>query len=43
MLNQLIARGSGNGNVDIRFRVRVDWTDVPGSYSSVLALTLAAR
>jgi len=43
MLNQLIAWGSGNGNVDIRFRVRVDWTDVPGSYSSVLALTLAAR
>lgn len=43
MLNQLIAQGRGTANVDIRFRVRVDWTDVPGDYSSVLALTLAAR
>jgi len=43
MLNQLITQGRGRGNVDIRFRVRVDWTDAPGDYSSVLALTLAAR
>ena len=43
MLNQLIAEGRGQGNIDIRFRVRVDWTDAPGNYSSVLALTLAAR
>jgi hypothetical protein len=43
MLNQLIAQGRGTANVDIRFRVRVDWTDVPGDYSSVLALTLATR
>lgn len=42
MLNQVIARGRGRTDVEIRFRVRVDWTDQPGSYSSVVALTLAA-
>jgi len=43
MGNQLIALGRGQARIDIRFRVRVDWTDVPGSHSSVLALTLAGR
>jgi len=42
MLDQVVARGSGRSDIELRFRVRVDWTDDPGTYSSVLALTVAA-
>jgi hypothetical protein len=42
VLDQVIARGRGRSDIEVRFRVRVDWTDDPGSYSSVVALTVAA-
>jgi hypothetical protein len=42
-LEQVVARGRGRSDVELRFRVRVDWTDDPGSYSSVVALTVAAH
>ena len=41
-MDQVIARGRGRSDIEVRFRVRVDWTDDPGSYSSVVALTVAA-
>ena len=43
MLDQVIARGRGRSDVEVRFRVRVDWTDDPGNYSSAVALTVAAN
>lgn len=43
MLDQVVARGRGRSDVELRFRVRVDWTDDPGIYSSVVALTVAAN
>jgi hypothetical protein len=43
MLDQVVARGRGRSDVEVRFRVRVDWTDDPGNYSSVVALTVAAN
>jgi hypothetical protein len=43
MWDQVVARGSGRSDVELRFRVRVDWTDDPGNYSSVVALTVAAN
>ena len=42
MVNQVIARGRGRSDIEIRFRIRVSWTDEPGTYSCVLALSLAA-
>jgi hypothetical protein len=41
--DRVVARGRGRSQVEVRFRVRVDWTDEPGSYSSVMALTLASN
>ena len=43
MADQVVARGRGRSDVELRFRVRVDWTDDPGTYSSVVALTVAAN
>lgn len=40
--DQVIARGRGRSDVAIRVRVRVDWSDEPGSYDPLLALTLVA-
>lgn len=37
--DQLVASGSGWSIVQLRFRVRVDWSDDPGSYSSAMAIT----
>ncbi len=43
VLDQVVARGRGRSDIELRFRVRVDWTDDPGVYSSVVALTVAAN
>ncbi len=40
--DQVIARGRGRSDLEIRFRVRVGWHDDPGAYDAILALTLAA-
>lgn len=41
--DQVVARGRGRGEIAIRFRVRIDWSDDPGAYDSLLALTLVAE
>jgi hypothetical protein len=40
--DRVIARGRGRSDVAIHVRVRVDWSDEPGWYDSLLALTLVA-
>ncbi len=37
----IVDSGSGDGAVEIDYRVKTDWTDKPGSYSITIVYTLA--